>query len=210
MLLAACGGDDPTTVEKLAAERRAQAEQVARDAKLDEDVQDFLGDAAEAVAATFTVVYERDGATTTLTQRPPDRRVDVAKGTTTESVFRVGGDVFACTQEQGGPWECGAAPASAGLDPDLGVFSPARLSSTAKALGQSRDDYGFAIASRRVAGADARCLVTTPKSGGQADELCIASTGAILRVRSGAVSLEATSYRPEVRARAFDLPTAPG
>ena len=172
-------------------------------------MQDFLGDAAEAVAATFTVTYREGDKTTTLTQRPPDRRVEVVTGTSTEAVFRLRDGVFACKHEQGREWECGRTP-SGGVDPDLGVFSADRLEATAKALGDARASYDLSIKAGTVAGADVRCLVAAKKLGdGTGDELCIAASGAILRIRSAAVSVEAERYSAEVPAELFRLPAEP-
>lgn len=182
---------------------------MASDAKLSDDVQDFLGDAAEAVAATFTVTYREGDKTTTLTQRPPDRRVEVVTGTSTEAVFRLRDGVFACQHEQGRGWECGRTP-SGGVDPDLGVFSADRVAATAKALGDARATYDLSITTNKVAGVAVRCLVAAKKLGdGSGDELCIAASGAILRIRSAAASVEAERYREDVPDEAFTLPAEP-
>lgn len=199
-------------VERVADERRQQAERVARDAGLPEDVQRFLGDAAEGVGHTFTVVYRGAGDTeTTLTQRPPARRIDVVAGTTTESVLRQDDGTFACRKEGDGPWTCKlqAGPA-AGPDPDLGVFSSARIADTVRSLNAAKGDYTFSVETRQVAGVKASCLLTTPVAGGTPDELCISREGALLRVKSKERSVEAESYKASADAAALRLPATPG
>lgn len=201
MALGACGDDAPTAIEQVADQRREQAERVAREAQLPEDVQRFLGQAAAAVAAEFTVVYEEAGTRTTLAQRPPDRRVEVAKDGATETLLRLRDTTFACNpqgcQEQKGP---------AAIDPDLGVFAPQKLEESIDALGAARSSFRFDVVSRKVAGVAADCLVTTPMSGGPADELCIAPSGAIVRIRSESRSLEAVSYKDSTDPGAFKRP----
>lgn len=203
LLTAACGGDDTTPVERVAQERRAQAEQAAKDAGLPEPVQTFLGQAASAVASAFTVTYEADGVRTTLAQRPPERRIDVMKDGQTESLLRLRDGTFACNAQG-----CKREDAAPGIDPDLGVFAPGRLKQTVDALGAARAAFRFEVVDKQVAGITADCLVTTPEAGGEADELCIAPTGVILRIRSAAQKLEAVSYSATVDAAAFKAPAA--
>lgn len=202
MALGACGGDSPTAIEQVAEQRSWQAERVARDARLPENVQRFLGRAAAAVAATFTVSYEEAGVRTTLTQRPPDRRIDVTKDGATETLLRLDDGTFACNaqgcKEQEGP---------AAIDPDLGLFAPQKLEESITALGAARSTFSFDVVTKDVAGATADCLVTAPIAGGEADELCIAArSGAIVRIRSASRSLEAVSYKDSADPKAFKAP----
>lgn len=203
----ACGRSATSAVDKVAATRAAQAERVARDAGLPADVQRFLGRAAAGVSRSFTVAYRgADGVTTTLTQRPPDRRVDVVDNGSTESLLRLGTGTFACRRDGTSPWTCTKQAATAGPDPDLGVFSAARISDTVAALTAAHGAYTFKVVSRRVAGADASCLVTQPTKGGQADELCIAASGALLRVHSAQRTLDAVRYEDKADENALKLP----
>ena len=209
---AACGGEEPSFIDKVADERRDQAERVARDAGLPDDVQRFLGQAAAGVRGTFTVVY--GGAKkTTLIQRPPARRIDVVAGTTTESVIRNDDGEFACRREGPSPWTCKrqTAPGS-GPDPDLGVFSSARIADTVRMLNAAKGDYTFKVETQTVAGAKASCLLTTRTGAAEAepDQLCISKEGAILRVRSKATTLEAGSYKASADAAALNPPATPG
>jgi hypothetical protein len=172
-------------------------------------VQRFLGRAAVGVAATFTVTYAgADGTRTTLTQRPPQRRVDVVAADTTESVLRLRDGTYACKQDTGRGWECNRRtdPEAGGADPDLGVFAPTNLDETVESLAAARSSYRFSVVDRGLAGTKATCLVTTPIAGGDADELCIAPTGAILHIRTKQRSLDATRYRPTANPAAFRLP----
>lgn len=196
-----CGDDEPTAIEQVAEQRRQQAERVARDAQLPADVQRFLGRAAAAVGASFTVSYDEAGVRTTLTQRPPDRRIDVTKDGATETLLRLRDGTFACNQSG-----CKKQEGPAGIDPDLGVFAPLDLEEAVGALGSQRDAFRFEVVATDVAGITADCLVTTPVAGGEAEELCIAASGAIVRIRAGARSLEAVSYRDGADPKALRLP----
>jgi predicted small lipoprotein YifL len=210
--LAGCGRGPTSPVDKVAATRRAQAERVARDAGLPDEVQRFLARAAGAVAEEFTVAYRgSDGSVTTLVQRPPNRRVDVADGSgSTESLLRLGTGTFACRRDSAASaWTCRKQPAGAGgPDPDLGVFSPARIADTVSLLTSVRGAYTFSVVSRTVVGAKASCLLTQPAKGGAADELCIAGTGALLRVHTAQQTVEATRYRDRADGAVFKLPAA--
>jgi hypothetical protein len=206
LALAGCGHGHQAEAERTAAARRAQAEQAARDAGLPVDVQRFLGRAAAAVGQSFTVVYRGPASgTTTLTQRPPERRVDVT-GDGTESVLRLRTGTFACRLPTGARgWSCQRRPAGGG-DPDVGVFSPDQVSATVAALASAEGTYRFAVASRRLAGTAATCL-TAAKPGAAADELCIAPTGAILRIHTARQSVDALRYHPGADAKTLRLPS---
>jgi hypothetical protein len=204
-----CGGGDRSAVDKVADARRAQAERVARDAGLSADVQRFLGQAATGVASRFTVVYQSAGQTTTLVQRPPQRRIDVQDAHATESILRLNDGIFACRRPAAQNWECHKqAPGAEGPDPDLGVFSPVQIADAVQTLAGAKHDYTFRIVAAKVAQTKAECLRTT-KPGAPADELCISAEGAILRIRSAQRTLEATRYRNEADPKALRLPAPP-
>jgi len=222
--LAACGRSSPSPVDKVADARRAEAVQAARQAGLDAAVQAFLGRAAAAVGRSFTVTYQGPGASrTTLVQQPPDRRIDVADGGT-ESLFRLTSGTFACRRDAGpsAKWTCrkqatsSAGGSAAGADPDLGVFSTAQLSATVEALAAARSAYRITVASRRLAGTTATCLVATATAKAtasvkaSADELCIAPDGAILRIHTAQQSLEALHYHAGADRAALRLPAPAG
>jgi hypothetical protein len=202
LLLVACGHRTPSPVESVADARATQARRVAADAGLPPAVQRFLAVAARGVAATFTVTYQgAGGARTTLAQRPPERRIDVVQGGATDAVLRVRSGQYACHRDAGHDWTCSRQPSSA-IDPDLGVFSPEAINDTVATLSAARHRYRFEVVRRQVAGTAATCLLTPPTT----DELCVAPSGALLRVTSARQSLRATSYRPSVDDRQFSVP----
>ena len=69
---------------------------------------DVLADAAGAVDETYRVVYELDGRVVTVTQRPPDRRVDVVNDDgSADATISVDGTAYACTDPPGDEeWRC--------------------------------------------------------------------------------------------------------
>ena len=205
-VLTACGGNDESPAERVGRTRRQQAERLAREAGLPKDVQEFLGLAAGAAAATFSVSYDTADKTTTLIQKPPARRVDVRTGTTTDTFLRLRDGAYSCKVEDGAPPQCTPAD-DRGEDPDLGVFAPEVVQRTVQSLSQSRRTHDFAVERRRLAGTSARCLVTTPKLGGQADELCVAGdTGAILRIRTADQAVDAARYSERADPALLRLP----
>jgi hypothetical protein len=210
--LTACTDGSGSAIDKVADARRAQAERVARDAGLPAEVQRFLGRAATGVAHRFTVVYKTADRTTTLVQRPPQRRIDVEATTNhgeTESVLRLNQGTFACRDDTTAPWTCRKQAAGAeGPDPDLGVFGPVQIADAVQTLAGAKHDYRFKVAPATIAKAKATCLVTT-KPGAPPDEICISAEGAILRVRSATRTLEATSYRADADPARLRLPARP-
>lgn len=179
----------------MAEQRSAQAAQAARDAQLPTDVQDFLARAAGAAGHRYTVTYAGPGeGKTVLTQRPPDRRIDVvsADGTGTESFVHVGGATFACKQPPQGAWTC--QKRATVDDPDLSLFTVESLGLTINALAASRHQFRFAVTTRTLAGTTGTCLVTTPLAGGRPGELCIARDGAVLLVDTAQRQLTAVRY----------------
>lgn len=209
--LAGCGNDAPSAGEA----RAEDARQAAEDAGLPDGVADLLADAAAAVDRTYRVAYDVDGGRVVVTQRPPDRRVDVvAADGTVDSTISVGGRVHACTDPAGDePWRCerlADAPAEGGFDADA-------VADLAHALSVGVDHYDFAVEEEQLLGTSARCLVTRLRAGGDADpalgsegRLCIADTGALLLVERPAGIVRATQYATGVDDDAFDLPVTAG
>jgi hypothetical protein len=208
LAVAACGDDDPTAGEA----RAGQVRDAAAAAGLPDDVADLLADAASAVDATFRVSYELVDRSVVVTQRPPDRRVEVTSGDgTVDATISVGGRTHACTDPPGEDgWRCeqlGEPPPDAGFEADA-------VADLADALAAGADRYVFVVEEREVAGTPARCLVTSLRPGVGADPtlgdegvLCIAATGAVLLVERPAGTLRAASYATEVDDAAFELPT---
>lgn len=209
-LIAGGCADAPT-----AAERRAdQARQAAADAGLDEDVQDFLALAAGAVGATYQVTYRStqgdEQVDVILSQRPPDRRVDVVRGDTTDTRLVLDGASYQC-QRASDKWTCAAASdGGAELAP---VFDEDAIASTTQALDDAKDDYDFRVETRSLLGVDATCLVTELRPGhaeegtlGRDATLCLSPEGAALLVQRPTDEVTATAYRADLPTDTFELP----
>src|SRR5438477_13049382 len=82
-------GRHTSPAQRAADEREKQARDLARQAGLSVDVQDFLARYASAAAHRFEVTYapSPSGTTVVLVQDPPRRRVDVVTPPVTRSVF---------------------------------------------------------------------------------------------------------------------------
>lgn len=146
-----------------------------------------------------------------VAQRPPDRRVDVfgADGTI-ESTFRVGASAYQCTKTTS--WACGTLTQQASGGPG----EPLSDDTVAAAIDRFREragDYDFRVDRRTIAGADARCLVTTRKAGHEQDPslgtsatMCVSPEGAVLAVDVPTGGYAATGYSTTVGADVFTLP----
>jgi hypothetical protein len=176
------------------------------------DIQAFLGRAAGAGAATFTVVYDLGGGQRSIViQRPPDRRVDL-QGLGGPSVLDrylfVPSGTFSCRRDQG-RWSCQRG----GDAPPVGAFGADTVGQTVAALAQATAAYDFALRPRRIAGIAASSLVTTLKPDHPADPslgvsgtLCIAPSGAILAIQSATSAVTAVGYVAAIPHGAFALP----
>ncbi|MDQ1402508.1 MAG: hypothetical protein QOG03_824 [Actinomycetota bacterium] len=204
------GSHHPSAIEKTARTRAAQAREVARRAGLPVEVQDLLARAAGAVGHRFTVTYRTgDGTTATLIQLPPSKRVDEASGTGADQIVRtliVNGDgSFSCARRVG-RWSCERATDA---PVTVGAFTPDEIKATVERLSSQRDAYRFDVTHRRVAGAEATCLVSSPRHpqpNAPTGTLCISNEGAPLLVDGAAGRVEATAYKPSARAAALELP----
>jgi len=211
LLAGACGDDAPSAGEA----RADQARRAAAEAGLDDEVADVLARAAASIDETYRVVYELEdpeGGTrrVVVTQRPPDRRVDVSAADGTEdATVDVGGRTHQCTRPPGGDWTCeelGRPRAVAGFD-------EAAVEELAEALAGAADDYDLAVEDREVAGAGTSCIVTRLRADAAGDPalgaegaLCVAETGALLLVERPVGTLRALEYSTDVGDGAFDLP----
>jgi hypothetical protein len=187
LLVAACGDDDPTPGE-------TRAEQV-RDAGLPDEVAEVVALAAASIDATYRVTYEVEGRTITVTQRPPDRRVDTAHPDGSEdSTVTVDGRTHACSRPPDGDWTC----EDLGDADDAGRFDAAAVDDFVAAV----EGEDLEVTERELLGVDARCLRTAPTPA----TLCVAPTGAILLVERPAGTVRATAYTTDVAGDAFVLP----
>jgi hypothetical protein len=209
-VLAACGGGHPS----LADTRAAQARSVARDAGLPPAVQDLLADAATSATRTFTVRYKLAvPGSTTITQDPPRRRIDLVLGTgatvVTRSTITNADGTFACTRTTGA-WTCKKTATRA---TEFGPLALGDIEQTTADLAAARKSYTFRVESRTVARTRARCLVTELKPGqppdptrGERGVLCISPDGVPLVIQGGKTTITATTYMPKVTDAAFRLP----
>ncbi|MGI8662943.1 MAG: hypothetical protein ACR2LQ_06995 [Acidimicrobiales bacterium] len=208
-LLAACSS---TTT------RADQGKAIASSAGLGADVADLLALAISGSDGTFVVTYKTtatDGTDqqVTITQSPPNRRVDVylASGTL-ESTIRAGDVSYQCTKTEA--WTCAALGAQGPGGEDR-VLDPKTVTAAIEQLTRRVDDYDFRVEDRQLLGVTARCLVTTLKPGrsdpslGSAATLCLAPSGAQLLVDVPRGKLEASAYRADVATDAFSLPAQP-
>lgn len=215
MALAALGvagcGDDPTAAD----ERGDQIGDAAGEAGLPADVAGLLADAARS-DGTYRVVFEAaagDAAPTrvTLTQRPPDRRIDIEQADgTAQSTIGTATDNHRCTREGAdGAWTCEALVEPS---PD-GVFQEAIVDALTDTLTEQAASYDFAVETRTVLERDVRCLVTTLHEGiddpslGGSGTLCISAEGAMVLVETPSQTIRAIGYSTDVADDAFALPS---
>jgi hypothetical protein len=210
VLVGACGGGKASPSET----RAAQARSVARAAGLSPAVQDLLADAATSPARTFTVSYKLAvPGSTTITQDPPRRRVDLVVGegpaAVTRSTITNDDGTFACTRTTGA-WTCKktSTPPNA-----LSPMALGDVDQTTSDLAAARKSYTFRVEPRTVAGARARCLVTELRPGqapdparGQRGVLCVSADGVPLVIEGGQSTITATRYTTKVDDTAFKLP----
>lgn len=207
----ACGEDDD-----LAGERADQVREAALDAGLPAEVADVLALAARGATATFQLTYEGiDGASITVSQDPPNRRVDaLTDGLIVQSQLVRGNVGYLCELpddgQPGDPLDCrrteGAIPAD-------GAFTPDALSTFTDELSAVSGDFDLTVERRTVAGVEATCLITAPTAGTPidgttpgVDSICLSEDGAQLLVDSGGERVVASMYSTEVPDGTFDLP----
>lgn len=215
--LSACA-EDRDEIAATGDQRAEQARSAALDAGLDDTVADFLALLARGETATYRVRFPgpSEGTGLEVTNRPPDRRVEItADGATTEVRLVTDGQAFTCTpssEDGAGPPTCERTDA---LVEPPGVFRAGALDELSTSLAERAEDYTFDVEVLPVAGVDARCLVTRLRSGREAPELgasgtiCASAEGAVLLVDQGGERLEATEYSTEVDDDAFVRPDVP-
>jgi hypothetical protein len=211
-LAGACSGGKDSASET----RAKQARQVAEDAGLPDDVQDLLAAAAGSAAHTFTVRYKLavEGSTT-ITQDPPQRRIELVLGSGPTAVTRAtitnSKGTFACTKNADA-WTCRKTGDAAPSFSPLGLGD---IKQTTAELAKARESYTFRVEKRTVAKTDAKCLVTSLRPGkvpdptrGTKGVLCISEDGVPLVIEGANTVITATSYRSAVDPAAFRLPAA--
>lgn len=210
--LAGCGGDDPSASDR----RQEQVADAAEAAGLPEDVTDFLADVAAGVDGTYRVAYDvadPSGATQrlTVTQAPPDRRVEVDRPEGPDTVT-IGGEegTHECRRPADDqPYTCEQV-AGAGSE---GVFGEDQVEALRAVLADGAEAYDFAFGEQAVAGVTARCLVATRRPEvddpalGEEATLCVSPEGAQLLVATPSGTLRAVEYTTEIPADAFALPS---
>jgi hypothetical protein len=207
----ACGGDGG---DDLARTRADQARQVAKDAGLPVAVQDVLAQAATSATRTFTVRYTLgDQGTSTVTQDPPHRRVEIVVGTGPTAITRatIANDdgTFGCTRSAG-IWSC---QKTSDTPDEFGPLALGDIQQTTEDLAQARRSYRFHVESRTVAATRATCLVTELEPGQPADPtrgergvLCVSPDGVPLLIDAGPTQITATAYKASASDAAFRLP----
>ena len=209
LLGASCGSDDDPGDQ-----RAAQAREAASDAGLDDEVADFLALAGRGPVATYQVTYPgpEPGTSLVVANDPPDRRIDLVEDDVVVEVRLVlDGEAFECARE-GDSEEMGRCVRTDAVVEPPGLFDEAALEELTSALGDRREDFTFQIATRPIAGVEARCLLTEIRRGrerpelGERGELCVSPEGALLRIDQGEESLEATDYTTEIPDNTFTRP----
>jgi hypothetical protein len=208
-LAAGCGGR---------ASRSQQAAGAAGDAGLPSAVRTFVGKVAAGADHTFTVSYDvpasgsQPASQVTISQRPPNRRVDVVNADgTTDTTLRLGSTTYQC-QEAAQHWRC-AVLQKEDAGAAAGVLDEATLDRFTAALRKDAADYDMKVESRPLAGVTASCLVTTLKPAKRSDSslgpsatMCIAGSGAVLLVERPGEQLTAARYATSVPSSVFQLP----
>lgn len=208
--VAGCGDD-----EDVGDERSDQLRRTALDAGLPREVADVLALAARGATATFQLTYPgEDGAEITISQAPPNRRVDVAQaGLIVRSQVVRGEVAYLCEVPEGGrPGDDLECERSSGAVPATGAFTDDELEAFADDLAATRDELDLTVEQRDLAGVEATCLVTAPVAGtpidGEGpgvDTLCLAPDGAQLLVDVGGERVVAASYASSVPEGTFDV-----
>ena len=201
LAVGACAGDQPPTAAELADRRAGQAIAAAAEAGLPDDVQELLGTATRAPAASFSATYRAGADRVIVHQRPPRRRVDVVVGgVAREAVVSDAAGEVRCERPPGDPWTCTPVPEGdeGGGPLGFGAFSPELVARTVEALEDAAGAFSLEVVERRIAGVEATCLHSVPVGAGAAPAwLCVAPDGVPLLVDhgDGSPELRAIAYR---------------
>ena len=212
LALGACGSSSPTKAD--------QGRSIAEEAGLPADVADFFAQASGGTRAPYRVTLTTTDTAgkplhVTTTERPPDERVDTfhADGTIDASITTQGHH-YQCTMAAN-HWDCGdlgTASTSSGQ-----IFGATAVQLAIDRFRQRAGDYDFRVEPRAIAGASAKCLVTTRKPGHEQDPtvgasatLCLSPEGAVVLAETPSGTLTATAYTTAIPPDAFALPAAVG
>jgi hypothetical protein len=208
-LAGACGSDDVSDT------RADQVRQAATEAGLSADVADVLATAAQGATATFQVTYDgSDGAQVTVSQEPPNRRIDViATGLIVESQLTRGTVSYRCeVPADGRPGDPVKCERASGQAPQRGAFTSEALQTFTTDLAGQLDSFDITTEARTIADAEATCLISAPKAGTPldgtgpgVDTLCVSHEGAQLLVDVGGDRLVASAYSTTVPDGTFEL-----
>lgn len=204
------GSDGPT------ADRRAdQARTSAIEAGLAPEVADFLALAARAPFATYRATYPTTDATSTVVVTTSDGalRVDIVSiDVVTEVRLVVDGTSWSCPRSDEGTYACTVIDA---VVDGPGIFGEDALARLTESLRARIEDYDFVLRDEVVADVDATCLVTTVRAGRDRPDLvpsatlCLAPSGAIVRMDRDGERFEASAYAATVPEDAFVRPDDP-
>jgi len=213
-VVAACG-DDPSPGE----ERASQVADAAADAGLADEVAELLADATRGVDGTYRVVYEVAAPGSdqpqriTVSQRPPERRLDIERPDgTADATIATGEGTYQCTTVAG-DWRCDQLEVAP--DPG-GLFTGEAIDTLVGALTDGAASYEFTVEDRELLGVESRCLTTVLRAGvddptlGERGTLCLSPEGARLLTETPAGTLRAVAYNTELPEDAFALPAEPG
>lgn len=211
LLTPACSG----TGNQVTRERVDQVRAAARAAGLSDEVTDVLVLATKGTTATFQISYQgTGGASVTVSQQPPNRRIDVlTAGLVVESQVVRDGVAYRCVLPEGAragdSLDCdrtqGALPAS-------GAFREDALTTFTDELLDAADRFDLSVETRTIADTAATCLVVAPKAGTPlggtgpgAETICLSPDGAQLLVDAGGERAVADAYSTAVPEGTFDV-----
>ena len=204
----ACGGNDAD--DAAGDQRSRQLRDLAADAGLGDEIADFFALAGKGATSTYQLTFASStpGQTLTVSQDLPNRRLDVAQGSTlVSSKLSIDGVGYRCDLDDEKRLVCDQSDAA--LE-EIGAFGDSTIDAALAQFTQAVDDFTFTVSSRKVAGTAATCLVTTPRRSAPRDAvkgtLCLSDRGAVLLVDAGDEHLEAKGYTTTLPAGTFSLP----
>ncbi len=221
---AGCGDDEPSATERRAdqvADAATDAGLARRGRRAAARPRPRASTAPTARPTTSPAPPAARRQHVTVTQRPPDRRLDITRDDgSADATIAEDGANHQCTKPagDGGEWSCELLSEDAAAP--SGLFDADAVGNLTTALTAGAADYVFTVEDRELVGVDARCLVTRraidapddPALGAEADAVPV-GRGARLLTEVPSGTLRATAYETSVADDAFDLPAtvpAPG